>query len=218
MGVGRDLQRTMGAAMGCGTKPPSNEDDDAYMARYKGATSACPAFEGECLETAVRAEWDDELGALFELWDTDKSGSLEVGEIGKIVAMYHSEPWDTWSAEERLAYTTDFMRWYDKDTTPDNKLSKDELKTFIVTQACVDDPKDPDEAMGIIITKMTDLIKKARLEELFVLWDADKSGFLEKGEFNRIVAIYNDVDYDVLTAAEKEAKADSLIAKMPDDD
>merc|ERR1712046_162196 len=82
--------------------------------------------------------------AQFALWDLDKSGFLEVAEIGKIVALYHSEPWESWSVAQRSSYTVDFMKWYDQNSTPDNKLSKSELKIFIVTQACVDDPKDPD--------------------------------------------------------------------------
>merc|ERR1712046_189012 len=132
--------------MGCASSTPNPEDDAAYFARYKGPTSAGEGFEGlgEYLEDAVREEWDSELDALFALWDLDKSGFLEVAEIGKIVALYEEEPWESWSVAQRNSYTVDFMKWYDQNSTPDNKLSKSELKIFIVTQACVDDPKDPD--------------------------------------------------------------------------
>merc|ERR1711907_225087 len=64
-----------------------------------------------------------------------------------------------------------------------------------------------------ILRRMTDIIKAARLDEFFTLWDADSSGFLEKDEFNRVVALYNGVDYDVLTDAERDAKSANLIGK-----
>lgn len=54
---------------------------------------------------------------------------------GKIVALYHKEPWGEWDQTKRDAYTLDFMAWYDKDATPDGNLDRGELKTFVVTQA-----------------------------------------------------------------------------------
>jgi len=191
--------------------------DDEYMNSYKGATESA-VYKGEFLEDAVRAEWDEELSALFDLWDTDQSGALEMGEIGKIVAMYEGEPWATWDDARRVGYTRDFMKWYDtgKVGTNDDKLSHEELKKYITTQACVKDPTDPDEAMGEIVNKLTDIIKQARLDELFELWDADKSGFLEKDELNRVIALYNGEDWDVMTADEREAEGDRFIHKFDD--
>ena len=34
------------------------------------------------MEDAVKAEWDEELDHLFQLWDTDQSGELDMAEIG----------------------------------------------------------------------------------------------------------------------------------------
>ena len=56
-------------------------------------------------------------------------------DSGKIVALYEGEPWGSWDEAKRTAYGKDFMKWYDQDAQPDGKLDRDELKTFIVTQA-----------------------------------------------------------------------------------
>ena len=68
--------------------------------------------------------------------------------------------------------------------------------------------------MGAILKKMTHVIKAARLEELFALWDKDQSGFLEAEELNRVVGIFNGEDWDALTKQEKEEQADKFINRF----
>jgi Ca2+-binding EF-hand superfamily protein len=68
--------------------------------------------------------------------------------------------------------------------------------------------------MGAVLKKMTDIIKRARLDELFALWDSDQSGFLETDELNRVVGIFNGDDWDALTVQEKEEQADKFVNKF----
>merc|ERR1712070_562043 len=200
-----------GSGMGCNQSAPATLESDAkYLEQY--AYKQPPPEE--YLEHAVQKEWDHELTCLFELWDMDKSGSLEVGEIGRVVAIYNDKDWDTWTEAQRSEYTVGFMKWYDKDSKPDNKLSKEELKLFMCTQACVDDPTEPDDAMGKLIQRMTDIIKGTRLDDLFKLWDADQSGYLDSTELNRVILQYNGKDWDLISEEERAANADDLMKQF----
>ena len=55
---------------GCIVTSADTDAVNSGVARYKGPQNAGPSYEGEFLEDAVRAEWDDELTCEFHLFLT----------------------------------------------------------------------------------------------------------------------------------------------------
>lgn len=80
--------------------------------------------------------------------DIDKSGFLETAEIGRVVAKYNDEDWDNWDAAQRDAYLKKFMEWFDSEGTADRRLDKTEFIRYVVTEAIVRNPEDPDGSVG----------------------------------------------------------------------
>jgi len=126
--------------------------------------------------------------------DIDKSGFLETAEIGRVVAKYNDEDWDNWDAAQRDAYLRKFMEWFDSEGTADRRLDKTEFIRYVVTEAIVRNPEDPDGSVGAIVKKFTDIIQDSRISDLFVLWDKDKSGQLDSTELNTVISKFNDQD------------------------
>ena len=146
--------------------------------------------------------------------DIDKSGFLETAEIGRVVAKYNDEDWDNWDAAQRDAYLRKFMEWFDSEGTADRRLDKTEFIRYVVTEAIVRNPEDPDGSVGsfanvvscidrlggcagAIVKKFTDIIQDSRISDLFVLWDKDKSGQLDSTELNTVISKFNDQDSEV---------------------
>jgi len=145
------------------------------------------------LEDEVAVEWEHELHDLFSLWDIDRSGYLDHDEIGRVVAVFQGNDWNDWDEAKRSEFTHTFMDWFDVDAG-DKQLGEEEFIKYVVTEAVVRSPEDPDATMGDILGKFTTILKQNRIAELFDLWDADQSGFLEVGELNQTITMYNSQD------------------------
>ena len=53
------------------------------------------------------------MRALFERWDADGSGFLEVAELNRVEAMYNGEDWDKMNKKERARHGDHFLSSYD---------------------------------------------------------------------------------------------------------
>jgi len=207
--MGIYIYRPVEELMGC------NNTSFAVTDPQKDAKeSQAPPKVEKTLEDEVSREWADELSDLFVLWDIDKSGFLETAEIGRVVAKYNDEDWDNWDAAQRDAYLRKFMEWFDSEGTADRRLDKTEFIRYVVTEAIVRNPEDPDGSVGsfanvvsciyrlggcagAIVKKFTDIIQDSRISDLFVLWDKDKSGQLDSIELNTVISKFNDQDSEV---------------------
>jgi len=184
----RDRRRR---SMGCGSSTLLNVTTASCNIDSVGEASE---KINKSLEEEVASQWQQELADLFQLWDIDRSGFLETKEIGRVVAMYKGNDWSSWDTKTRDEFNETFMKWFDTGGAPDKKLSKEEFVKYVVTEAVVRNPEDPDASLGIIIEKYIDIIKTSRIQELFAHWDVDKSGYLEIGELNQTIALFNAQD------------------------
>jgi len=81
----------------------------------------------------------------------DKSGFLETAEIGRVVAKYKGEDWESWDAKQRDDYLIQYMKWFDSEGAKDSRLDKQEFIRYVVTEAIVRNPEDPDASVGAVL-------------------------------------------------------------------
>ena len=81
---------------------------------------------------------DLRMRALFERWDSDQSGSLEVEEVNRVVALYNeaytSEEWAELDEEHRMAHG-EALGFYGDDGEPDKKMDFEDMKEFLMEEA-----------------------------------------------------------------------------------
>merc|ERR1712166_914352 len=110
------------------------------------------------------------IAELFDLWDADQSGFLEVGELNQTITMYNSQDEEDWeisgwplSGEERDAMkeTKETVALYEQGKS-DGKLDKKEFANFILDVTVGESFERPDWAFNRVVLKFTELIKNTR--------------------------------------------------------
>ena len=146
---------------------------------------------------------------LFDLWDSNASGFLETHELNAVLALYNGLDFDKMSDEEKKKDIEGFMSFYDDHGKADGKLDYKEFYEWLQEETS----SFPGDAFTAIVNKLTELI---RANNLFLLWDHDKSGFLEVKELYPVMAAYNGLDWATMSEEDKKAETSSFLGYYDD--
>lgn len=138
---------------------------------------------------------------LFDVWDADQSGYLEVKEFNVVLALYNGVNWDILSEDERKAEAENFLKYYDVSGKSDGKIDKKEFVEWIDKEVTSFSARGGC-AFDTVTTKLTELVM---VDKVFKVLDVNGSGFLEVGEFNSLISMYNGFNYGKM-ATEGRAK------------
>jgi Ca2+-binding EF-hand superfamily protein len=150
-----------------------NSEAAAEVARALAAAESEGVAAGAAGAAAVAA------AELFEAWDADSSGFLEVKEVNEVLTQYNGGDFDG----------KEFMKLYDDDGKPDARLNRKEFAEWLAEEVV----SFENTTAGAVVYKLTNIVLTTNL---FNQWDADKSGFLEVKELNRVLKTYNGGDFD----------------------
>lgn len=119
---------------------------------------------------------DVELGTLFDLADTNKSGKIEVKEL---VALWHLVKPSATIEEIKKEFAA-------IDKSKDGTIDKKEFVSAYLAHFKADDEKT---FFNRIETTKKYIVRKPRLSEVFDYFDSDKNGSLNRGEIFRMIRL-----------------------------
>jgi len=148
-------------------KVQKNEFMEAYLAHFKADSEK--DFHERMETTKKYLVRKPALGKVFDHFDLDKSGTLNRGEIYKMVKI--SKPKFT---NEELSAIFDKM-----DTNHDHKVDRNEFILYYFKLTYNDTQSEFDER----IEQTFEGRRKHKLQALFNMYDVDQNGYLDTNEF-----------------------------------